>query len=140
MIAGGIFVSDHERRREHLSQVFKDRLENASHVELLGSLLDVHGARALEIRSRAGTIAHGLQRLYGATVSVMPIFESQRLIVEELYGIECSDLIDYDQFTIPFPGTFDHRGQPHADAHRAPRSLLQRVARAPAAGRASLPV
>ena len=37
----------------------------------------------------------------------MPIFESQRLIVEELYGIECSDLIDYDQFTIPFQGTFD---------------------------------
>ena len=37
----------------------------------------------------------------------MPIFESQRLIVEELYGIECSDLIDYDQFTIPFDGTFD---------------------------------
>jgi SAM-dependent methyltransferase len=106
MIAGGVFVSDHERR-EHLSQVFKDRLENASHVELLGSLLDLTGARALEIRSRAGTIAHGLRRLYGATVAVMPIFESQRLIVEELYGIECSDLIDYDQFTIPFQGTFD---------------------------------
>ncbi len=106
LIAGGIFVSDHERR-EHLSQVFKDRLENASHVELLGSLLDVKGIRALEIRSRAGTIAHGLRRLYGARVAVMPIFESQRMIVEELYGIECSDLIDYDQFTIPFEGRFD---------------------------------
>ncbi len=106
LIAGGIFVSDHERR-EHLSQVFKDRLENASHVELLGSLLDLNGVRALEIRSRAGTIAHGLRRLYGASVAVMPIFESQRLIVEELYGIECSDLIDYDQFTIPFEGRFD---------------------------------
>lgn len=106
LIASGVFVSDHERR-EHLSQIFKDRLENASHVELLGSLLDVRGIRALEIRSRAGTIAHGLQRLYGARVAVMPIFESQRLIVEELYGIECSDLIDYDQFTIPFEGSFD---------------------------------
>jgi SAM-dependent methyltransferase len=106
LIAGGIFVSDHERR-EHLSQVFKDRLENASHVELLGSLLDLRGVRALEIRSRAGTIAHGLHRLYGARVAVMPIFESQRMIVEELYGIECSDLIDYDQFTIPFEGLFD---------------------------------
>jgi len=106
MIAGGVFVSDHERR-EHLSQVYKDRLENASHVELLGSLLDLKGARALEIRSRAGTIAQGLRRHYGATVAVMPIFESQRLIVEELYGIECSELIDYDQFTIPFEGTFD---------------------------------
>jgi SAM-dependent methyltransferase len=106
LIAGGIFVSDHERR-EHLSQVFKDRLENASHVELLGSLLDLNRVRALEIRSRAGTIAHGLRRLYNARVAVMPIFESQRLIVEELYGIECSDLIDYDQFTIPFEGLFD---------------------------------
>jgi SAM-dependent methyltransferase len=106
MIAGGIFVSDHERR-EHLAQVYKDRLDNASHVELLGSLLDPKGARVLEIRSRAGTIAHGLRRQYGATVAVMPIFESQRLIVEELYGIECSDLIDYDQFTIPFGGRFD---------------------------------
>ena len=45
MIAGGVFVSDHERR-EHLSQVYKDRLENASHVELLGSLLDRCRARA----------------------------------------------------------------------------------------------
>jgi SAM-dependent methyltransferase len=106
MIASGVFVSDHQYR-EHLSQVFKDRLENASHVELLGSLIDLQGARALEIRSRAGTIAQALRRLHGATVAVMPIFESQRLIVEELYGIECSDLIDYDQFTIPFTGTFD---------------------------------
>jgi len=106
MIAGGVFVSDHERR-EHLSQVYKDRLENASHVELLGGLLPLQGARVLEIRSRAGTIAQGLRRHYDATVAVMPIFESQRFIVEELYGIECSDLIDYDQFTIPFTGTFD---------------------------------
>jgi SAM-dependent methyltransferase len=106
LIAGGVFVSDHERR-EHMSQVYKDRLENAPHLELLGSLLDLKGARALEIRSRAGTIAHGLRRHYDATVAVMPIFESQRLIVEELYGIECSDLIDYDQFTIPFEGSFD---------------------------------
>jgi SAM-dependent methyltransferase len=106
MIAGGVFVSDHQRR-EHLSQVYKDRLENASHVELLGSLLDLQSARVLEIRSRAGTIAQGLRRHYNATVAVMPIFEGQRLIVEELYGIECSDLIDYDQFTIPFAGTFD---------------------------------
>lgn len=37
----------------------------------------------------------------------MPIFESQRLIVRELYGIECSDLIDYDRFSIPWEGSFD---------------------------------
>jgi SAM-dependent methyltransferase len=106
MIAGGVFVSDHEKR-EHLSQVYKDRLENAAHVEILGSQLDLTGARVLEVRSRAGTIVEGLRRHYGAKVMAMPIFESQQLIVRELYGIECSEVIDYDQFTIPFEGVFD---------------------------------
>jgi len=106
MIAGGVFMSDHVRG-EHLSQVFKDRIENAAHLEILGGLLDLRGARVLEVRSRAGTIVEGLRRLYGATVMAMPIFESQQLIMRELYGIECSDLIDYDQFTIPFEGVFD---------------------------------
>jgi SAM-dependent methyltransferase len=116
LIAGGVFVSDHEWR-EHLSQVYGDRLENAYHVELLGSLLDLKSARVLEIRSRAGTIVQGLQRHYGATVAVMPLFESQRLIVEELYGIECSDLLDYDQFTIPFEGSFDLVAANHMLTH-----------------------
>jgi SAM-dependent methyltransferase len=87
MIAGGVFMSDHVRG-DHLSQVFKDRIENAAHLEILGGLLDLTGARVLEVRSRAGTIVEGLRRLYGATVMAMPIF-------------------DYDQFTIPFAGTFD---------------------------------
>jgi SAM-dependent methyltransferase len=116
LIAGGVFVSDHECR-EHLSQVYADRLENAYHVELLGSLLDLKSARVLEIRSRAGSIVQGLQRHYGATVAVMPLFESQRLIVEELYGIECSDLLDYDQFTIPFDGSFDLVAANHMLTH-----------------------
>jgi SAM-dependent methyltransferase len=37
----------------------------------------------------------------------MPIFEGQQFILRELYGVECSDLIDYDMFTIPFEGSFD---------------------------------
>lgn len=82
-------------------------MENAGHVEILGSLFDLKGARVLEVRSKAGTIAEGLRRLYGASAKAMPIFESQRLIVQELYGIECSDVIDYDMFTIPFEGVFD---------------------------------
>ena len=34
--------------------VYLDRIENAGHVELLGSLLDLQGARVLEVRSRPG--------------------------------------------------------------------------------------
>jgi SAM-dependent methyltransferase len=106
LIAAGVFVSDHEPR-EHLDLVFKDRVENSGHVEILSSLLDLRQARVLEVRSRAGTIVSGLRRQFGAQVAAMPIFEGQQLILREMHGIECSDLIDYDQFTIPFDGVFD---------------------------------
>jgi SAM-dependent methyltransferase len=106
LISGGVFVSDHEPR-EHLDSVYLDRIEHAGHVELLGSLLDLHEARVLEVRSRAGTILNGLRRQFGASVMAMPIFEGQQFILRELYGIDCSDLIDYDMFTISFEGRFD---------------------------------
>ena len=106
LIAGGVFVSDHDPR-EHLDGVYQDRVENAAHVEILASLLDLEGGRVLEVRSRAGTIVTGLRGRFGASVAAMPIFEGQQLILRELYGVECSDLIDFDMFTIPFEGRFD---------------------------------
>ena len=106
LIARGVFVSSHEGG-ESLEGVFKDRLANAAHLEVLGSLLDLRGARVLEVRSRAGTILAGLKRLYGAEVYAMPIFESQQLILRELYNIPTGDLIDFENFSIPFEGTFD---------------------------------
>ena len=106
LLAPGVFVSDHEST-PHLGGVFRDRIENAVHVELLGSLLELRGKRVLEVRSRAGTIVEGLRRLHGADVCAMPIWESQQFIVRELYGIPVSDLIDFDHFTIPFEGWFD---------------------------------
>lgn len=106
LIASGVFVSDHEPR-EHLDGVYQDRVENAAHVEILESLLDLTGKRVLEVRSRAGTILNGLRRRFGTSVAAMPIFEGQQFILREMYGIECSDLIDYDMFTIPFEGRFD---------------------------------
>jgi SAM-dependent methyltransferase len=106
LISGGVFVSDHDPR-EHLDGVYQDRVENAAHVEILASLVDLQGARVLEVRSRAGTIVNGLRQRFGASVMAMPIFEGQQFILRELYGVECSDLIDYDMFTIPFEGSFD---------------------------------
>ena len=106
LIAAGVFVSDHEPR-EHIEGLYKDRLDNTAHVEILANLLNLRDARVLEIRSRAGTILTGLRRQFGASVAAMPIFEGQQFILRELHGIECSDLIDYDLFTIPFDRTFD---------------------------------
>jgi SAM-dependent methyltransferase len=102
----GVFVSDHEGG-EHLAGVFKDRFTNAGHVDILGSLLKLHGARVLEVRPRAGTILEGLRRHYAAEVFAMPIWESQQFILRELYGIQTSELIDFDDFTVPFDEPFD---------------------------------
>jgi len=106
LIDCGVFVSDHENRA-HLSGVFKDRFANAGHVDILGSLLTLRGARVLEVRPRAGTILEGLRRHYGADVYAMPIWESQQFILRELYGIQASELIDFDNFSIPFDEPFD---------------------------------
>jgi SAM-dependent methyltransferase len=106
LISRGVFVSDHEPGRS-LPGVLRDRLENAGHVDLLGSLLNPRGARVLEVRPRAGTILEGLRRHYGAQVHAMPIWESQQFIIQELYGIASSALIDFDRFHIPFDQPFD---------------------------------
>jgi len=106
LIGRGVFVSDHEDGA-YLSGVFKDRFANSGHVDVLGSLLELRGARVLEVRPRAGTILEGLRRLYGADVYAMPIWESQQFILRELYGIQASELIDFDDFSIPFSEPFD---------------------------------
>jgi SAM-dependent methyltransferase len=77
------------------------------HLDLIGGLLSPRNARVLEIRPRTGMISEGLRRLYGAEVHTMPIWESQRFLLKEVYGIESSGLVDYDQFDIPDAGPFD---------------------------------
>jgi SAM-dependent methyltransferase len=106
LVSAGVFVSDHEDVR-HLSGVFKDRFANAGHVDILGSMLEPRGARVLEVRPRAGTILEGLRRHYGADVYAIPGWESQQFILRELYGIQTSALIDFDDFAIPFDEPFD---------------------------------
>lgn len=109
MAAHGAFVSDHLGlpKTEYLRGVLKDRFENSVHVDLIGSLVAPHGARVLEIRPRAGTIAESLRRLYKADVSVMPMWQSQKLLLKELYGFDSDGVIDYDHFTVPYDGPFD---------------------------------
>jgi SAM-dependent methyltransferase len=127
--ARGVFVSDHEglSRKEYLPVLSGDRLANSAHVELLGSLLDPRGARVLEIRSRAGSIGAGLRRLYGADPYAMAIFENQRFVIEEVYGIPTS-LIDFESFSIPHAGPFDVVVSNHMLTHAVrPRDFLATV-------------
>ena len=108
LAARGVFVSEHDRpsRKEYLPALLNDRLAASVHVEILGSLLDLKNKRVLEVRSRLGSIPAALQRIYGADVTVMTIFEGQRFLVQEVYGIPGSG-IDFDRFQPPGPGPWD---------------------------------
>jgi len=134
MAARGVFVSEHLglSKREYLEGLVKDRFENSMHVDLLGNLVPVKGARVLELRPRTGAIAESLRRLFGADVSVVPMWESQQLLLKEVYGFESRGLVDYDHFVSPFEGPFNlivcnhmltHMLRP-ADFLRELRSLL----------------
>ena len=108
LAAAGVFVSEHPGgRREHLPQLLNDRLANSRHVEMLGSLLDLRSPRVLEIRSRLGSIPAALRRLYGGESFAMPIFPSQRFLIQEVYGISAEGELDFDHFTIPYEPPFD---------------------------------
>lgn len=104
-----MFVSEVPRpkNRQHLPQLLRDRLAVAAHVEILGSLLQLERPRVLEIRPRFGAIGGALRRLYGGETFALPLFEAQQLLVREVYGTCAEHLLDYDAFSIPYPGSFD---------------------------------
>ena len=109
LVSHGVFVSDHSgvSRKDYLPALMVDRMANAVHVEIIGSLIPLVRPRVLEIRSRLGGMSAALERLYGADCSVMTLFENQQYLIEEVYGIPARCPIDFDDFSIPFEGPFD---------------------------------
>jgi SAM-dependent methyltransferase len=107
--APGVFVSDHLRlsSKEYLAPLLRDRLANSVHIDIIGTLTNPRNGRVLEVRSRAGTILDGLRRAFNADVYAMPIWESQQYLLQKVYGIPTSELIDFERFQIPFDGLFD---------------------------------
>ena len=105
----GVFVSEHldMNSGDYIAGALKDRLANSVHVEILTSLLSFKAPRVLEIRSRTGAVLAGLQRAWGADIYGMSIFESQQYLADVLYGIGNTELIDFENFIIPFDGRFD---------------------------------
>ena len=130
MAAHGVWVSEHLGlpTTEYIEGALKDRFENSAHVDLLGNLAQPNGARVLEVRPRAGTIAESLRRLYNADVMVMPMWESQGFVLEQLYGFTSRGVIDYDNFRIPFDGLFDLIVCNHMLTHAVrPGEFLQEI-------------
>jgi len=126
----GVFVSEHSgvSRREYLPALLQDRMANSVHVELLGSLLPLRAPRVLELRPRLGSIGAALQRLYGAEVYGMPLFDGQQFLIGETYGIPVDHKVDYDQFTIPYEGQFDLVVANHMVTHALrPREFFSTV-------------
>jgi SAM-dependent methyltransferase len=125
-----VFVSDHSglSRKDYLPALANDRLAASQHAEILGSLLPLNAPRVLEIRSKLGSLSAILTRLYRASCSVMTIFENQRFLAEEVYSLPAAWPIDFDQFSIPFDGTFDLIVSNHMLTHAVhPRDFLKTV-------------
>lgn len=132
LAAHGVFVSDHLglTGKQYLAPLLRDRLENSIHTDIIGSLMEPRGARVVEVRSRAGTILDGLRRAWGAEVYAMPIWESQQLLLRELFKITTSELIDFEHFQIPFDGEFDLIVCNHMFTHAiAPREFFGELRR-----------
>lgn len=126
----GVFVSEHSglSRKDYLPALANDRLAASQHAEIIGSLLPLDAPRVLEIRSKLGSLSAILTRLYRASCSVMTIFENQRFLAEEVYGLPAAWPIDFDQFSIPFEGTFDLIVSNHMLTHAVhPRAFLDTV-------------
>lgn len=126
----GVFVSEHDgsARKDYLWQLQADRLSNSRHLEVLGSLLDLRRPRVLEIRSRLGSILAGLQRIWKADTYAIPMFPSQRFLIQEVYGIPADAMLDFDHFRVPYGGTFDLILSNHMITHAVrPKEYLATV-------------
>lgn len=84
-----------------------DRIQSAQDLTLLASSIDLREKRVLDVRSNAGALLDSLQTWFGADVYAMPSFEADQVAIEEFYGIPARRLIDYENFAIPYDGTFD---------------------------------
>ena len=107
--ARGVFVSEHLGlpKGAYVPALLKDRMANAVHVEMIGSLVPLQRPRVLEVRPRLGSIGAALQRLYHADVYTLPLFEGQQFLIGETYGFHVEHKVDFDRFAIPYVGTFD---------------------------------
>ena len=127
--ARGVFGSaDGPDGHPALPALLRDRLAVSAHVEILTSLLRFSEPRVLELRPRFGAIGAAIRRSAGGETFALPLFEAQQIIVGEVYGTRADVLLDYDQFTIPYEGSFDLVVANHMMTHAVrPAAMLAAI-------------
>ncbi len=89
-----------------LSEVFQFRVTESYHADIIAALVELDGARILELRALDAHMLHRFQKQHGAAeVIAMPISERHRVIIEQLYDIPTA-VIDFDTMALP-SGPFD---------------------------------
>jgi SAM-dependent methyltransferase len=125
--ARGVFGSA-GGEREAIPALLRDRLAVSAHIEILSSLLLLQSPRVLELRPRFGAIGGALRRLFGGETCALPLFEAQQIVVRDVYGTRADALLDYDQFDIPYEGSFDLVVANHMVTHAVrPAAMLSTI-------------
>ena len=127
----GVFVSDHSgvSRKEHLpgapGRSDGERRSCGNH-----RVADSPRSARVSSRSDRG-LAGCRRRSSGSTTPIAPVmtlFENQQYLIQEVYGIPARCPIDFDDFSIPFEGTFDLIIGKHMFTHAVhPRDFLATV-------------
>lgn len=113
-----------------MPHVLNDRLSNSYHFDILSSLMPLNRARILEVRSKTGFLLDMFRRYHDAEVHALPMFDSQRVTMEELFQIRAETCVDFEQFDIPYDGPFDLIIAKHMFTHALePKALLAKFSR-----------
>jgi SAM-dependent methyltransferase len=108
-LEAGWLVSEERQppRKEWYPSLRNDRMKTSTHVDLLASAMELHGARVVELRSKTGGLLDAIRQWFGAEVHAVPAFASDQFIIEAAYGIPADGLMDFEALDIPVEGDFD---------------------------------
>jgi SAM-dependent methyltransferase len=94
-------------KKDWVPSLWDDRTSTAPHLVILSSLLDLRGARVLDVRTKTGALLDSLRSWFGADVYALPAFENEQAIIQEGFGIPAVECVDFADFRIPYEGQFD---------------------------------
>jgi SAM-dependent methyltransferase len=94
-------------KSDWVPSLWSDRTATAPHLVILSSLLDLRGARVLDIRTKTGALLDSLRTWFDADVYALPAFENEQATIQEAFGIPAVECVDFADFRIPYEGQFD---------------------------------
>ena len=108
-LARGWLRSEEEghSRDDLVRKVYNKQVSESMHVPIIAAKVPLRGKRILELRATTGLMLDLFRTFFGAAdVCAMPISEHYRNVIDALNPM-ATELVDFDTFEIPFPGTFD---------------------------------